>query len=763
MKTRTDKINEIIVARKEKAGEIAALQRWMWDARTALAAFREAISSPDSPAASVEATAELIARSSAIESELVSDSAALEKVRSHFAKDTLAVAVVGQAGMGKSTFLQSLTGLSDAQIPASGGRACTSTQSRIDNLAGGPGYAEIFYYSRAEMLGILSDCYSLLKWPAPSFRSIEDFVQDFDSREKPSETALESLWRLLKTYRENATELEREIFLPNLRSKRIRLEDVAKSVTYSEGESRPENLGISRVEIHCAFPSKDVGKLSVVDTPGMNAASEDRDKIILERVLDETADFVLFVGIPAERGISQKEREMFDNCRRCARQVSDVVLDQKAFYVANQAVVRDSRTGEIRRNGADPEYNALWKQDFDNGVIPAKRLLAVNVKDSEAVRNVVLDPMIDYLVENLPGLDGKELSGAQSKVSSFRDRISQLAIEARKSLGLNRTIDQDGYRKLRELFDAFFPHFSGSLTRFVDQKVPSESEDGDQDEPANPFVKKVSEVFLAYRDEIGQALSLEAVQFEMDRLPGQGGAAFYNLLSHLRCRVRDCFSGIEDACREMVENAKREVSSIFVDSLPPEGKGGGLGGVSVLKNSDGTLMSGSEFFQGLAGICREATGTTGCRMLAKQFKAFADFELKFSGFLEHRVSAALSPLRQGSCNAVLNGLPDFSSAEKIRSALLALGDEAVNRVACALAEKSATEPEQAIFAVLENFVDRTLRTQGMEKEWLDFYEVVRAEVWPDVFDPNSTINLRVSKLREYVDALSRLAQSSSSR
>ena len=754
MKTRTEKIDEIIAARKGKADEIAAFQRWMWDARTALAAFRETISSPDSPVASLEATSELIAGSSAIESELVSNSASLEKVRSHFAKDTLAVAVVGQAGMGKSTFLQSLTGLSDAQIPASGGRACTSTQSRIDNLVAGPGYAEIFYYSRTEMLGILSDCYSLLQWTAPSFRSLEDFVRDFDNRKKPSEMALESLWRLLKTYRDNARALDREIFLPNLRSKRIRLEEVAASVTYSEGESRPENLGISRVEIHCAFPSEDVGKLSVVDTPGMNAASEDRDKIILERVLDETADFVLFVGIPAERGISQKEIQMFDNCRRCARQVSDVVLDQKAFYVANQAVVRDSRTGEIRRNGADPEYNALWKQDFDKGVIPAKRLLAVDVKDPVAVRNAVLDPMIDYLVATLPELDDAEVAAARSKTSAFRDRIAALADDARKKFALNKAIGQDDYRKLRNLFDDFFPHFAGALTRFVDSKVPAEDlTDEESPRTSNPFVQKVSEVFRSYRSEIGNELTLEAVQFEMDRLPGQGGAAFYNLLSYLRCRVRDCFSGIEDACHEMVESAKRDVSSMFTEPLP---NGGGLGGVAVLNAHDGNPLAGSDFFRALAALCKEAAG---CSSLAAQFRAFADFELRFSGFLEHHVSAALSPLRQGSCDAILNGRVDFSSAEKIRSALLTLGDEAVNRVACSLVEKSATEPPQAIFAVLENFADRTLRTQGMEKEWIALYELVRAEVWPEVFDPSSATNVRTTLLREKVDALTNLAQS----
>ncbi len=757
MKTRTEKINDIISARKVKADEIAALQRWMWNARTALATFREMVAAQDSLATSAEAVSEIASRSSAIESELISDSVSLEKVRSHFAKDTLAVAVVGQAGMGKSTFLQSLTGLSDSQIPASGGRACTSTQSRIDNLAIGPGYAEVFYYSRDEVIGILEDCYSLLKWTVPSFRSIDDFVRDFDSREKPSETALESLWRLLKTYRDNAKALEDEVFVPNLHSKRIPLDEVADSVTYSEGESRPENLGIARVEIHCKFPSEDIGKLSVVDTPGMNAASEDRDKIILEKVLDETADFVLFVGIPTERGISQKEREMFDNCRRCARQVSDVLLDRKAFYVANQAVVRDSKTGEVRRNGADPEYNALWKQDFDAGVIPAERLLAVDVKDAEAVRNAVLDPMIDYLVRTLPELDKAELSVAQSKITSLRNRVKKLASDAYEALGLSRTVDQNVYKTLTRLFNSSFPAFSASLKKHVESLTPKENDTADDDGvKSNPFTQKVSEVFKKYEAEIGSILADEKVQREMNLAPGQGGAAFFNLLSYLRCYMRDCFSGLEDACHGMVESAKSDISAIF--TAPFQNGGGGLGGVKRLCDKEGQPLSGSAFFHELADICKESSDEGGCKNLSKQIHSFETFELRFSGFLEHKVSAALTPLRQGTYDKFLKRKVDYSDAQDIRAALLALGKETVNLVACALVEQSAAEPSEAIFAVLEKFVDQTLRTEGMVEEWINLYEVVRTEVWPEVFDPDSATNRNIFALRKCVDALNSLAK-----
>ena len=756
--TRTERIDAILKRRQETAAVIEGYHKWIRRAQGVLIEFKDKVLSDFQEQDKIQVqngglpfsdrAAKLLEDMSAADSAFV-------KLGNHFAKKTISVAVVGIARNGKSTFLQNLTGLGNDQIPAQGGEACTSTQSLIVNDKGGR-WAKAYYYTREEFLQVIANCYQLMKWGVPSFNTISGFLADFSNRSAPYENALANTWEQLKLYHDHIRELDDNVFIPRLDSESLDMAKVKETVTYDEGATRHQNIAVSRVEIHCPFPAEDVGAVSVVDTPGLDAKSEERDKMILTDVLNRTADFVLFVHIPLNPAVPHSVSKMFDLCNSCFNQHSSSTLKDRAFFVANQAVVKDAETGDIIKNGTTPENNANLQKAFEKGEIPAERIIRVDVSKPDDVRQKVLDPMIDYLTREFPILDGEEVKVVEEEVNDFRSRLEKLAADAYAAFGLDRTIDHDGFRKLIEQFDAFFPHFSGTLTRIVDEKVPAENQDDDSDEPViNPFVKKVSEVFQSYMDEIGETLSLEKVQFEMDRLPGQGGAAFYNLLSHLRCRVRDCFSKVEDACFGMVEDAKTEVSSVFVAPLPT---GGGLGNVAALKDAEGKPLSGSEFFRALADLCKEATGKTGCRSLAAQFKKFADFELKFSGFLEHRVSVALTPLRQGTCDAVLGRHPDFSSAESIRSALLQLGNDAVNRVACALVEKSASEPKQAIFAVLENFVDRTLRTQGMEKEWQEFYEIVRAEVWPEVFDPHSTTNVRVSVLRERVEALSQLAR-----
>lgn len=50
------------------------------------------------------------------------------------------------------------------------------------------------------------------------------------------------------------------------------------------------------------------------------------------------------------------------------------------------------------------------------------------------------------------------------------------------------------------------------------------------------------------------------------------------------------------------------------------------------------------------------------------------------------------------------------------------------------------EINQAIFATIEQFVDKVLRTENVMDEWQSFYIENRAKVWPDSFQELSVSN-----------------------
>lgn len=757
MPTRSERIGQIVETRKSKGKNIENIQIWLRAVQNALSEYRTGLN--NNPYLTSDSQKEIVVgltnAAAEIDNDINTAMAKLQKVSLHFAKDTLSVAVVGLARQGKSTFLQSLTGLGSEQIPSQLSNACTSTQSIILNLPEGEGWADVFYYNLKELMEVLAAYYSLLNWGTPEFYSLQQFRADFGSREEPENITDRATYRILKAYYDNLGTIEANVGAELHKSIRIGLDEISRYVTYYEGESRSENLAVSHVEIHCKFPCEDVGQLAVVDTPGMNANTEDRDRLILERVLNDTADFVLFISIPASTSSTPPETRMFENCKRCMRQMSDkTTLRDRSFYIANQAKVLDD-AGNVVQDGTNEQFNEIKLRDFDRHDIPSAKFIRVNAKDVEAVRKGVLDEMVDYLLKNLPEWDELEVKAARDFASQINDRVLKIIRDSRDKLHLNRQLGADDYRKFGECFAAMFPSLKASLQQYVEAHESILVED-DRDEDdlniikRNPFVDKIMEIKKGYQAGAEEELSLEYVKDEM-QTAGGSGAASYNLLSNLRCYVRDSFSGLEEACRGMVDKAKGELIGIFVRDLS-EG-GGGFGKVAALR-----YEQPCQFFEALEQLCHEAIGSTQCKNLAVEFRRLATFELKFSGFIEHKVATSLGLLR-GSTYVNKNELPvyDVSTPESIRSGLIERGKQAVDEVVLALCTKSSTEPEEAIFAVIENFVDKTLRSRGMEAEWRDLYEVVRADVWPEQFDPNSEANRNALQVRVLVEKLEKVS------
>jgi ATPase subunit of ABC transporter with duplicated ATPase domains len=60
----------------------------------------------------------------------------LQKIINRLSRPSLNIGVVGRMGQGKSTFLKSLSGLTDNEIPAREGGACTAVRSKISHHDG---------------------------------------------------------------------------------------------------------------------------------------------------------------------------------------------------------------------------------------------------------------------------------------------------------------------------------------------------------------------------------------------------------------------------------------------------------------------------------------------------------------------------------------------------------------------------------------------------------------------------------------------------
>ena len=109
-----------------------------------------------------------------------------------------------------------------------------------------------------------------------------------------------------------------------------------------------------------------------------------------------------------------------------------------------------------------------------------------------------------------------------------------------------------------------------------------------------------------------------------------------------------------------------------------------------------------------------------------------DFDLSYRGFIQHRIRPSLDnvygdtpmiPFPQDGT------LPDENS---IRDMLESTYETALSGCKSALQDLLA-EPNRAIFAIVEEFRDRVLRSRDIKDEWRAIYEDIRAEIWAGQF------------------------------
>ena len=101
----------------------------------------------------------------------------LERLKQRFTRKSISLQVFGMAGSGKSTFIQSITGLSNDVVLASEGGHCTGVSSFIYNADHFE--TRVYLYTRSELLGVFNKSLSILEEkyaPTQDPKLLQDFA-----------------------------------------------------------------------------------------------------------------------------------------------------------------------------------------------------------------------------------------------------------------------------------------------------------------------------------------------------------------------------------------------------------------------------------------------------------------------------------------------------------------------------------------------------------------------------------------------------------
>ena len=652
---------------------------------------------------------------SAIQRSIDSELASLSSLKSRFSRNTLNIGVIGRARQGKSRLLQSLTGLSTVEIPDGDDQHCTGVRSNIHhNSEIGETYAEVWFHTERSFLDeVIAPYYWQLQLGAHPL-TIQEFA-DLPLPELSTELAAmgESATKYdhLCKYHQNLYRYHSALSEPSPR--RIAQHEIREYVAQDTIDRRRiyfNYLAVREVKIVCAFPNADVGQIALVDMPGLgDTGIGDEERMI--KTLGQDIDLVLFVRMPKPLGDfwAKEDIALYDKANSA---LNDLPIKEWSFTVLNQI----SGSSDNRR------ICESLAATIDEKHIDTQGVIIANCADAEAAQTEILDPALIYLGQRIELLDRQYASACQDRLIQLQNTIAVELEKARKAW--SQASKDDWFPTFIELFGRFWNDLTRELERLASSMI------SERDTEDTNFKSAVDAAIAICRSEPGIP-TLEEIQAKCFAA-GAYMAAYAECLHQVRTHLSKQFLSLDGALKESVEDAKSRVVKVLIDH----------GRLRRMAEGDG-----SEFLKSLTE--RVPENLSGLRL---GFQTLATFDLQFRGLVQHRIRKHLDVLIPDRTHFKLEGFAipaSKPSPEKILNNLRKAHAEAVNN--CEKELKSLLrEPSQAGFAIVEEFIDRVLRADGVRTEWQIFLQEVAADVWIEEFD-NKTLATQLR--RDWMQAI----------
>lgn len=610
----------------------------------------------------------------------------LGRLQGRFSRKTLNIGVIGRMGQGKSTLLQSLTGLKNEVIPALSGKACTAARSTICHQPGNLTTAEIQFHDHDSFLReVIIPYYKKLGlMPIPS--SLEAFVHG----EIPSlplsanQTNINIYNRLKDDYHTNGKKYQEY-----LRRGSLNIQDPSKISNYVAQEYKDsqlinhECLAVKHVKISCEFPFDEIGAIALVDVPGLGDFRLGDESLVIEALAQEV-DFILFICKPS------KDRANFEQ--------SDTDLYHLANKALNDLPSRSIFVLNVDRNGENQKNCHSLKQDIDSEKVkmPVLDWVIADCSSPEDANNKVLQAVLDNLRSNVTQLDRNY---TQQKITDLQASLTDLKQQLQLAKAALPNIDKDEIDdQYDDLFDEFWDTITNEMTALQKELIKT------RENPDENLKNQIETVLQDCRQNV-EVLTIEEVEKHRNRRNSYKGA--YDIcLEDLRTNLSCKFLDIEQGLTKTIEQIKAQVADVLVEKCD-------LGGLAKVRGADFMAEVASQ-------IPLEYTE------LKKGFEILSEFNLSYRGLIQHRIRLQLDPLTPDKTAVLKEG----ATAQDILDHLNELYKETIYNCENAL-NGFLSEPSQASFAIVEEFADRVLRAKSAKKEWKQFLRRKRGQIWGD--------------------------------
>lgn len=675
----------------------------------------------------------------------------MTEIETRFKRKKINIGITGNAGIGKSTLLQNLTGLPGDIIPARDpnnpmGGSCTGAPSVIQNNTDDERtYAEVEFYQEIEFFeDIILPYYEAINKRAHALEldewtrhpvSFDDFMNN-PLPELPSEleqdVGARNLFKALKDRHEHANRYSRDFgrIIRNLE----RPSDIRRFVAQKDANNNDnfEWIPVKMVRIFCPFKNangeRNMDPFSVCDTPGLGDIGCKADDNLASNIA-ENVDAVWMMNLVTSNAqiVKQSDSDLYSIFREA---LPEWQPQQWVYGVIN------------RYTGVTPEQIQAYRTEMHKRHIEVRKIFEL---DARNVGNVLesFDATLDDIVENQSVLDEILFKSRNDKsgqviesIRNFAEKELKLFLEEYKTGMMDANTAK--YKFSKEVWKLL----RGGLTEL---RKRYEKKANDNNETLERCVRELSNQ-KDNPDFLVKPVKDIAIEIKADATDW-----FIKELNRLRVALGKEIGKTGTSLAFLFDDLRNEVREIFVNA-------GLLGNILPAQASNSDV----EWLTELATRMR-AVPTPQKDILediAQGIETFQKATLSYEQLLEPRITQyrcldCLNPNKPEGHEALsqfdsdlaveenveaTNDADRYVGAGHVRKALTGLIQHALEKVCKRLNEKINVdgvpsciliEPSAALYSAIEKFYLVTFADEDSKEKWEDFYTCYRDEIWSD--------------------------------
>ena len=739
---RSEKISSIISKRKPLSENIKTIRASI--AQTAASFERmtpvcSAALSDDSIAQDFAGMQEVLDSCARNISELQGLRDSLAHLQNRFSRDTLNIAVIGRARQGKSRLLQTITGLTSAEIPDGNQAFCTGVRSDIINTSGiDTAYAQVHFLTERQFIE---------ERLAPYFRDLQEFrpdmftpssIYDFQAMRLPEpgtfKASPEAMTQMnlhlqhLRDLQEHLPQYQDYLGRSPLRITRQEIREYAAQDNERGERVYFKHMAAERLEIYCAFPNSDMGRLRLIDLPGLGDTRKgDTEQLV--RALSDQADLVLFLSKPSDTGAGWQDNEvsLYSQARRALG--DKLPIEKWSLWVFNH----DSRKGADNLKQCE-----LLRDSMSSAQIRVSGSVIADCTDYSDVSSALIDKALDFLAGSLEHNDseysGRLQEDINRSVSQLRDNLSRLQDFTREG----KASDDDA-----DMFDLLFGKVWKEIAIGIQSCVGTGSELRDaKGTPCEPLKERIEAIFS--EAESGQSFTFSEEDIRKKYMEyGDKMRVYPECLHILRTQLSTRMQeDMDDILNAVMMNMKDKFGGIL-------GRDGRL-----------SRKFGSEDHEILGRLIEYITSSKledRVPTILHGLKLLDGYRLNYRSFAQHRIREALNCLDPLDEANISQGVP--RNEAEVLDMLQDLYEQAVYEMRKRFDGVNGIypEPNNAAFAAAEEFKDVMIRSGSDEEllklEWKRLYRPIRGDVWPEEFGSSQRRRDAAAGIRGHVQEL----------